>query len=151
MRTCAIRLWEFFFLMIPRPRRSTLFPYTTLFRSVRPFLGVQYDDKELKAVVTGLLQKERTDRKGTRLNSRHTVISYAVFCLNKKNHHPQLILDHRDKVTELRPVVVGNELEVEVAGADARLVEEARCLRVFFLMLRRPPRSTLFPYTTLFR
>src|SRR5215204_7074103 len=93
MRTCAIRLWEFFFLMIPRPRRSTLFPYTTLFRSVRPFLGVQYDDKELKAVVTGLLQKERTDRKSTRLNSRHTVISYAVFCLNKKMCIPPLYLE----------------------------------------------------------
>src|SRR5260221_9392468 len=84
--------------MIRRPPRSTLFPYTTLFRSQHP---VQF----LRAVTTNLMQtsfkhnadseeKERTDpqlarqirrdRKSTRLNSSHTVISYAVFCLKKK-------------------------------------------------------------------
>src|SRR4051795_12541188 len=76
--------------MIRRPPRSTLFPYTTLFR----------------------------DRKSTRLNSSHTLIPYAVFCLKKKNRIvvPLPLLD---------------------------------CL-CFFVMIRRPPRSTLFPYTTLF-
>src|SRR2546422_2974750 len=76
----------FFFLMIRRPPRSTLFPYTTLFRSIR-------------AVTADLILNERVnsarflpasdishsqDRKSTRLNSSHGYISYAVFCLKKK-------------------------------------------------------------------
>src|SRR5438132_4729507 len=83
--------------MIRRPPRSTLFPYTTLFRSQEepfdvgresssPRASHQHADLVLKA------QGERrdrdltfrTDRKSTRLNSSHTVISYAVFCLKKK-------------------------------------------------------------------
>src|SRR5206468_12586383 len=73
----------FFFLMIRRPPRSTLFPYTTLFRSfvdlgrmlahVPPLLGV-----------TASWCLEAQDRKSTRLNSSHDQISYAVFCLKKK-------------------------------------------------------------------
>src|SRR5256885_4020630 len=99
----------FFFLMIRRPPRSTLFPYTTLFRSGR--------QTDLHYLVVGRLQPHRrredeadlfpavlyfrldavwhpdgdrvvlplrTDRKSTRLNSSHLVISYAVFCLKKK-------------------------------------------------------------------
>src|ERR1022692_1645037 len=70
----------FFFLMIRRPPRSTLFPYTTLFRSTyieRPPGGTR---ETLDDSASGLL-----DRKSTRLNSSHLVISYAVFCLKKKN------------------------------------------------------------------
>src|SRR5215204_7020709 len=76
----------FFFLMIRRPPRSTLFPYTTLFRSAearpcRPGL----DPRDDAAFDRGALVLEaRRDRKSTRLNSSHTVISYAVFCLKKK-------------------------------------------------------------------
>src|SRR5574344_2434028 len=71
----------FFFLMIRRPPRSTLFPYTTLFRSYVLEFG-----KWLKNVKG---QKERTiDRKSTRLNSSHQIISYAVFCLKKKKLRP---------------------------------------------------------------
>src|SRR5215204_7391968 len=66
----------FFFLMIRRPPRSTLFPYTTLFRSCRP---QHRHGRHRPAVVP-----QRQDRKSTRLNSSHTVISYAVFCLKKK-------------------------------------------------------------------
>src|SRR5208282_6610503 len=67
----------FFFLMIRRPPRSTLFPYTTLFRSRRPF----------PVVPIGWARGGRSrprDRKSTRLNSSHGSISYAVFCLKKK-------------------------------------------------------------------
>src|SRR6267154_4779664 len=67
----------FFFLMIRRPPRSTLFPYTTLFRSraVGPSLGTR----------GGLAPNPPPrDRKSTRLNSSHPSISYAVFCLKKK-------------------------------------------------------------------
>src|SRR5256886_7427800 len=77
----------FFFLMIRRPPRSTLFPYTTLFRSLC-FLDVTHEDhREANwALITELLEGKR-DRKSTRLNSSHSQISYAVFCLKKKNSY----------------------------------------------------------------
>src|SRR3712207_7570081 len=100
----------FFFLMIRRPPRSTLFPYTTLFRST--VLAKQLKvadataislcmDNSMPIVVFNLLEPgniaravagERIgtlirDRKSTRLNSSHANISYAVFCLKKKNKH----------------------------------------------------------------
>src|SRR5436190_8552655 len=68
--------------MIRRPPRSTLFPYTTLFRSARPrALSPRRTAQEPKL---GGTERDRRDRKSTRLNSSHTVISYAVFCLKKK-------------------------------------------------------------------
>src|SRR3712207_9279421 len=82
----------FFFLMIRRPPRSTLFPYTTLFRS-RVFGEQDEEPTHTKAWTQGFrfkkpLVKTRisswTDRKSTRLNSSHANISYAVFCLKKK-------------------------------------------------------------------
>src|SRR5688572_32383398 len=95
---------SFFFLMIPRPPRSTLFPYTTLFRSAehrfrfpldrltdfrlerkRHERQLPVDDDLLVRHLDGSL-----DRKSTRLNSSHSQISYAVFCLKKKkkaNYH----------------------------------------------------------------
>src|SRR6266704_5187890 len=72
-------LFFFFFLMIRRPPRSTLFPYTTLFRSSRAGHG----HGELHPPVPG--HPVQLDRKSTRLNSSHVSISYAVFCLKKKN------------------------------------------------------------------
>src|SRR5260221_3656198 len=74
----------FFFLMIRRPPRSTLFPYTTLFRSMRwPPPWTRASSRcHSSTFLTGSL--EAVDRKSTRLNSSHTVISYAVFCLKKK-------------------------------------------------------------------
>src|SRR2546426_9018071 len=72
--------------MIRRPPRSTLFPYTTLFRSRLAIRHVQAYHEELASV--GSLPHRQSsvgDRKSTRLNSSHLVISYAVFCLKKKN------------------------------------------------------------------
>src|SRR6202022_4878045 len=90
----------FFFLMIRRPPRSTLFPYTTLFRSV---WGAYHGVLMILAVV--LRGRVHLDRKSTRLNSSHTVISYAVFCLKKKKiqdlRTPAMWLD----VTRTRLVV----------------------------------------------
>src|SRR5258707_10119415 len=85
----------FFFLMIRRPPRSTLFPYTTLFRSLTND-GFQVVDAEARPDLVLLgdtaapdacraRSRERRDRKSTRLNSSHANISYAVFCLKKKN------------------------------------------------------------------
>src|SRR5256885_10911807 len=82
---------RFFFLMIRRPPRSTLFPYTTLFRSLADdgpvHRGLAPEDAELHeaAELAHQVQPLRhADRKSTRLNSSHLVISYAVFCLKKK-------------------------------------------------------------------
>src|SRR5215467_15509783 len=78
----------FFFLMIRRPPRSTLFPYTTLFRSGLPRRDRRRDRgcRPWRRRV-GLVQLGRPDRKSTRLNSSHLVISYAVFCLKKKKQN----------------------------------------------------------------
>src|SRR2546429_4854741 len=75
--------------MIRRPPRSTLFPYTTLFRSAGHDLLGDHPVTQLHAVVLlGTLAHlhHMADRKSTRLNSSHGYISYAVFCLKKKNH-----------------------------------------------------------------
>src|SRR4051794_41477210 len=97
--------------MIRRPPRSTLFPYTTLFRSA--FVGAYRDPGSLNPWVAALLGALLTtwvtfvpcfvfiflDRKSTRLNSSHPSISYAVFCLKKKKKHHEhchvVIPDHR--------------------------------------------------------
>src|SRR5688572_32004865 len=73
----------FFFLMIRRPPRSTLFPYTTLFRS-RQLSRSQLQARRAAAPVRLRERGGRADRKSTRLNSSHSQISYAVFCLKKK-------------------------------------------------------------------
>src|SRR2546430_9259551 len=78
----------FFFLMIRRPPRSTLFPYTTLFRSPCHAFS-QYEEFHGFAKRHFPIMKSHVflaDRKSTRLNSSHSQISYAVFCLKKKNH-----------------------------------------------------------------
>src|ERR1039457_5927645 len=75
------------------------------------------------------------DRKSTRLNSSHLVISYAVFCLKKKRRYCD-----QQKIKSVH-------LPCQCRGT---LRKEGEVLP-FFLMIRRPPRSTLFPYTTLFR
>src|SRR2546430_11740174 len=80
--------------MIRRPPRSTLFPYTTLFRSVQNATAPS-NNSSGPSTTTGLRLRIRTipraapDRKSTRLNSSHSQISYAVFCLKKKKElHP---------------------------------------------------------------
>src|SRR5438128_5974658 len=73
----------FFFLMIPRPPRSTLFPYTTLFRSSSCPLGTAILGQDCPPQ-NAFADWQEEDRKSTRLNSSHGSISYAVFCLKKK-------------------------------------------------------------------
>src|SRR2546427_11775395 len=74
----------FFFLMIRRPPRSTLFPYTTLFRSMHDWVGGRTSIMSAVGLVPMALLGFNIDRKSTRLNSSHSQISYAVFCLKKK-------------------------------------------------------------------
>src|SRR5438034_8144350 len=71
--------------MIRRPPRSTLFPYTTLFRSLRHLLHLLPQNPNPSRRLPKWFGRARRDRKSTRLNSSHTVISYAVFCLKKKS------------------------------------------------------------------
>src|SRR5436190_23955021 len=99
------KIITFFFLMIRRPPRSTLFPYTTLFRSeiinegnldvTDELFAADFVDHGPMGDVAGPeafkgLERLGADRKSTRLNSSHTVISYAVFCLKKKNQNKDL-------------------------------------------------------------
>src|SRR5215204_7287495 len=74
----------FFFLMIRRPPRSTLFPYTTLFRSQFTDVALVEDASGAIGVAKVPTTPGELRSESTRLNSSHTVISYAVFCLKKK-------------------------------------------------------------------
>src|SRR5476649_2270135 len=125
--------------MIRRPPRSTLFPYTTLFRS-KSKKNRQREPRSRPSIS----RRFGADRKSTRLNSSHTVISYAVFCLKKKK------LQRR----HAKPDPSGRFCCRSAGGRQGRCGAERlqrRQIPFFFLMIRRPPRSTLFPYTTLFR
>src|SRR5437667_7673020 len=84
-----MHLW-FFFLMIRRPPRSTLFPYTTLFRSPAKKIHSYFHNLDRTHIVSRIQPPgSNPDRKSTRLNSSHITISYAVFCLKKKNKKTQ--------------------------------------------------------------
>src|SRR5947208_4977817 len=100
--------------MIRRPPRSTLFPYTTLFRSILAYTIVAFklmdiEDVALRTavwlttslvvlvplyVILRISSTTRLDRKSTRLNSSHQIISYAVFCLKKKKKHIYRFIQH---------------------------------------------------------
>src|SRR6056300_1630599 len=150
--TVACRSFSFFFfLMIRRPPRSTLiltlFPYTTLFRSRRLICPANNRWVPVHFIST------RSEEHTSELQS-HSEISYAVFCLKKKKKKykkPQNNKTYNPRRTTQIPqphlcwfqLCCGDELYGLVS------------LCFFFLMIRRPPRSTLiltlFPYTTLFR
>src|SRR5690606_40322373 len=113
--SCFLLVSSFFFLLIRRPPRSTLFPYTTLFRSSALGLTVQelavhMLEAELTAASSGMASlaalaitsaslplKPRLDRKSTRLNSSHVKISYAVFCLKKKKKEKGKTIETKTK------------------------------------------------------
>src|SRR5438876_5420514 len=88
-----------FFLMMRRPPRSTLFPYTTLFRSPYPPQGQGYAPPPSTPASYGQ-QIPVTDRKSTRLNSSHPSISYAVFCLKKKKWYNLLRQQELDNTVD---------------------------------------------------
>src|SRR5471030_660969 len=136
----------FFFLMIRRPPRSTLFPYTTLFRSL-----LATNPPPRPRPLTVLPRLHRTpDRKSTRLNSSHLGISYAVFCLKKKK--PSMINagTYGAVLHYLKAVAAAKATNADSVFAKMKALP-IDDFYFFFLMIRRPPRSTLFPYTTLFR
>src|SRR3989442_11773441 len=99
---------RFFFLMIRRPPRSTLFPYTTLFRSPHDD-QVQREGDQGHGVPMGPGEREQ-DRKSTRLNSSHVRISYAVFCLKKKKKTAPPLLHNGEHTMTLSVLVAkGNQ------------------------------------------
>src|ERR1039458_6606674 len=116
--------------MMRRPPRSPLFPYTTLFRSClrQPLNGLERLEENIQGVFA-------LDRKSTRLNSSHLGISYAVFCLKKKS-------DKGFCGSKFRPLWPNPSDHPDGTETPSYL---------FFLMIRHPPSSTLFPSSPLFR
>src|SRR6202047_3912035 len=149
---CYSAVSFFFFLMIRRPPRSTLFPYTTLFRSVRSIFAQNIP-------LPGDEQRSfggSKDRKSTRLNSSHRTISYAVFCLKKKKKRP-----HTRSVALIRCAICARA-ESRLCANNPPHCDQPPSLQpeaavtslnffFFFLMNRRPRRSPLFPSTPLSR
>src|SRR2546422_5070232 len=100
---------NFFFLMIRRPPRSTLFPYTTLFRSASRRSPTRAARRRATSSSASAIPGPASgcrDRKSTRLNSSHGYISYAVFCLKKKN----------------REEIDGNQQRARIGEEDARVL-----------------------------
>src|SRR6516162_7390204 len=96
------------------------------------------------------------DRKSTRLNSSHLVISYAVFCLKKKKTTNDALMLNEIRLTKIIDKTNERISNYSLIFKFVSLMRITRCILFFyffffFLMIRRPPRSTLFPYTTLFR
>src|SRR6202035_3721255 len=119
------------------------FPYTTLFRSgLALSLSCTFVQDEGELVLVG------RDRKSTRLNSSHSSISYAVFCLKKKDPRRQLDLP-LPAIACAYPIARNRRVSGRTHESAASRARHRRSF--FFLMIRRPPKSTLFPYTTLLR
>src|SRR5256885_10254280 len=98
--------------MIRRPPRSTLFPYTTLFRSgseIRPRTVLRVSCACAEKITTNATTNNHLDRKSTRLNSSHLVISYAVFCLKKKKKQTIVTLLHPDIIPHLSDVRIAQQ------------------------------------------
>src|ERR1039457_2441544 len=109
--------------MIRRPPRSTLFPYTTLFRSITEWT------KSMPPICRRRMA-HWLDRKSTRLNSSHLVISYAVFCLKKKQTQQTTQTEHISTSLQLERLV--SHRHDSASHTDARVVERPRtCLLSF--------------------
>src|SRR5215204_3263825 len=121
----------FFFLMIRRPPRSTLFPYTTLFRSTKSPASSQ--NRGLKRFAPS---GDMVDRKSTRLNSSHTVISYAVFCLKKKKQ------SRRDKRAAKRFFKTAEEAAASTTRPDHGQAGQLRRVLFFF---NDTPTTEIYP------
>src|SRR5947209_16697130 len=105
----------FFFLMIRRPPRSTLFPYTTLFRSLTTAANAwpPRDPADYAAAVAFIARRYGPrDRKSTRLNSSHANISYAVFCLKKKKKTQKPAMDDNKANSADRLNIISSDSQI---------------------------------------
>src|SRR6266571_5238146 len=141
-------IFFFFFLMIRRPPRSTLFPYTTLFRSSPASTACRCG-----GAPTPPLARRRSEEHTSELQSHVNLVCRLLLekkktntfnCANAKTQH------YADDYSDASTFVFGS---CKFSDLYQGLREMRRVVNpcFFFLMIRRPPRSTLFPYTTLFR
>src|SRR5476649_1243669 len=139
----------FFFLMIRRPPRSTLFPYTTLFRSLPPPSRRAF----ARATPPPRNAGERSEEHTSELQSHSDLVCRLL--LEKKKREVVVLLPRIKQLLPVQALQRPHDMLAGLPGHDdvvdiaATGLHERVC--VFFLMIRRPPRSTLFPYTTLFR
>src|SRR5215471_17322641 len=149
MLSRAVNTSFFFFLMIRRPPRSTLFPYTALFRSRRsrgPHQRMCRRDPPARpgGWIGGDRGPERSEEHTSELQSRRELVCRLL--LEKKK---QRELHQQGRTIEIitHDSVVARLADRSIELHHGRIAAQV----VFFLMIRQPPRSTLFPYTTLFR
>src|SRR5277367_690263 len=140
----------FFFLMIRRPPRSTLFPYTTLFRSTRR--SPTEPERSPRGFAAGPRRgRWRSEEHTSELQSHHDLVCRLL--LEKKNawwvwSRASPCNCRPDPTSKFKPIRISS---VNYSSIFCTTPWTPRWNPVFFLMIRRPPRSTLFPYTTLFR
>src|ERR1039457_3460965 len=135
--------------MIRRPPRSTLFPYTTFFRS--PWRSPRERDPD--SWDSPRRSRYRSEEHTSELQSPCNLVCRLLLEKKKRRGHSGRDADYRRAVCGFLRGRGESERQPggDDARADARAVSDHRVLSFFFLMIRRPPRSTLFPYTTLFR
>src|SRR6266576_3617261 len=143
----------FFFFNDPAPTEI----YTLSLHDALPISGGHAGSADRPTpAATALPRRPARDRKSTRLNSSHVETSYAVFCLKKQKerwprpcpYRSQRQTHHRDPYRPVAPCASSARLHIVATEPASDVISESL---FFFLMARRPPRSTLFPYTTLFR
>src|SRR6516162_8300918 len=151
MKRIFIHCFYFFFLMIRRPPRSTLFPYTTLFRS-RPALVGRWGGWCRRG---SRGRSPRSEEHTSELQSPCNLVCRLLLEKKKKKTvHISFIQKHQ--IHKKHYLSFSTKLTVLIPRIQRPLILHRRHLlffaqHFFFLMIRRPPRSTLFPYTTLFR
>src|SRR5271163_1378766 len=134
----------FFFLMIRRPPRSTLLPYTTLFRSPEVVVTGTVGNGRMTQCQRGRCADGSSEEHTSELQSRSELVCRLLLEKNKLNHLWAVI-----GVPIFQPY--RRPYSDSSLIADVTILPRRAAVRFFFLMIRRPPRSTLFPYTTLFR
>src|SRR5471032_2953266 len=140
----------FFFLMIRRPPRSTLFPYTTLFRS-SPRSASRPRARSVSAC-TGCSRcrpGRRSEEHTSELQSHHDLVCRLLLEKNTSLTTPTMVPPASTLPLPSSPSIPQPSTTCLPIGSSPGKASRANCF--FFLMIRRPPRSTLFPYTTLFR
>src|SRR5215469_16826002 len=134
--------------MIRRPPRSKLFPYTTLFRSLRPAEAPQGTAGPVRAVARPGRSEEHTSE----LQSRRDLVCRLLLEKKKKSGLDCPVPQPTNKKKKATTIAVRTNFRILIPHFPPPLPAPSVFLvNFFFLMIRRPPRSTLFPYTTLFR